>query len=141
MDKNLFHIPPCAGCAEKDADDARDSVFCIGNTGWIFTQNNAVWETQPEDVRGARYETGSQNSRSAAEWKMSVMMLYPAMSILNSHIPNRYMLVNVVARRARQIADGYEHAHQPLNEKPVTLAIHEVAEGALDLNGMEIEHA
>ena len=33
------------------------------------------------------------------------MMLYPAMSKLNSHVPNRYMLVNVVARRARQIAD------------------------------------
>lgn len=28
------------------------------------------------------------------------MMLYPAMSKLNSHVPNRYMLVNVVARRA-----------------------------------------
>ena len=34
------------------------------------------------------------------------MMLYPAMSKLNSHVPNRYMLVNVVARRARQI-DAY----------------------------------
>ena len=28
------------------------------------------------------------------------MMLYPAMSKLNAYIPNRYMLVNVVARRA-----------------------------------------
>ena len=33
------------------------------------------------------------------------MMLYPAMNKLKSHIPNRYMLVNVVALRARQIAD------------------------------------
>ena len=61
------------------------------------------------------------------------MMLYPAMSELNAHIPNRYMLVNVVARRARQIADTYENAHQPMEEKPVTMAIHEVAEGVLDL--------
>ena len=36
------------------------------------------------------------------------MMLYPAMNKLNSRIPNRYMLVNVVARRARQIAEDAE---------------------------------
>ncbi len=59
-------------------------------------------------------------------------MLYPAMSELTAHIPNRYMLVNVVARRARQIADSYDEAHEILDEKPVTLAIHEVAEGILD---------
>ena len=33
------------------------------------------------------------------------MMLYPAMNTLNEYIPNRYMLVNVVARRARQLAE------------------------------------
>ena len=61
-----------------------------------------------------------------------IMMLYPAVSELKTHIPNRYMLVNVVARRARQIAETYENAHEPLEEKPVTLAIHEVAEGGMD---------
>lgn len=59
------------------------------------------------------------------------MMLYPAMGELNARIHNRYMLVNVVARRARQIAEAYEEAHQPLNEKPVTIAITEVADGIL----------
>ena len=49
------------------------------------------------------------------------MMLYPAMSKLNSHVPNRYMLVNVVARRARQIADDADEAGIQLDEKPVTL--------------------
>ena len=29
-------------------------------------------------------------------------MLYPAMNKLTEYIPNRYMMVNVVARRARQ---------------------------------------
>ena len=53
------------------------------------------------------------------------MMLYPAMSKLNSYIPNRYMLVNVVARRARQIAEEAEMTGLHLDEKPVTLAIHE----------------
>ena len=59
------------------------------------------------------------------------MMLYPAMSKLNSYIPNRYMLVNVVARRARQIAEEAEVSGLHLEKKPVTLAIHEVAEGKL----------
>ena len=66
------------------------------------------------------------------------MMLYPAMSELNAHIPNRYMLVNVVARRARQIAEAYEEAGEPLQEKPVTLAIHAVADGALDAGSMDL---
>lgn len=59
------------------------------------------------------------------------MMLYPAMSKLNAYIPNRYMLVNVVVRRARQIAEEAEDAGIHLEEKPVTMAIHEVAEGRL----------
>ena len=60
------------------------------------------------------------------------MMLYPSMGELSEHIPNRYMLVNVVARRARQIASAYENAHMVLDEKPVTLAIHEIRKGDLD---------
>ena len=59
------------------------------------------------------------------------MMLYPAMSKLNSYIPNRYMLVNVVARRARQIAEEAEVSGLHLEEKPVTLAIHGVGDGKL----------
>lgn len=63
-------------------------------------------------------------------------MLYPAMDKLTSVVPNRYMLVNVVARRARQIAEAAEEMGEPLDEKPVTLAIHEVAEGRLDAGGL-----
>lgn len=66
------------------------------------------------------------------------MMLYPAMSKLNSYIPNRYMLVNVVARRARQIAEEAEEADIHLEEKPVTMAIHEVAEGKLTAGGVTV---
>lgn len=65
-------------------------------------------------------------------------MLYPAMSKLNAYVPNRYMLVNVVARRARQIAENAEEAGEILEEKPVTLAIHEVAAGRLDASNMEL---
>ena len=57
------------------------------------------------------------------------MMLYPAMNKLTEYIPNRYMMVNVVARRARQIAAEAEANGEHLEEKPVTEAINEVAEG------------
>ena len=66
------------------------------------------------------------------------MMLYPAMNKLTSYVPNRYMLVNVVARRARQIAEAAEENGVVLEEKPVTLAIHEVADGKLDASGMDL---
>ena len=66
------------------------------------------------------------------------MMLYPAMSKLNAYIPNRYMLVNVVARRARQIAEEAEEADIHLEEKSVTMAIHEVAEGKLTAGGVTV---
>ena len=56
------------------------------------------------------------------------MMLYPAMNTLTKNVPNRYLLVNVVARRARQIA---EDAEIHLTEKPVTEAINEVADGEI----------
>ena len=56
-------------------------------------------------------------------------MLYPAMNQLTSYVPNRYMMVNVVARRARQIASEAEVSGEHLEEKPVTMAIDEVAEG------------
>ena len=57
------------------------------------------------------------------------MMLYPAMKTLLEQVPSRYELVNVVACRARQIATEAEIAGEPLEDKPVTIAIHEVAEG------------
>ena len=58
-------------------------------------------------------------------------MLYPAMSELLKNIDSRYLMVNVVARRARQISIESETFHEPLPEKPITLAIQEVAEGKL----------
>lgn len=65
------------------------------------------------------------------------MMLYPAMNKLTEFIPNRYMMVNVVARRARQIAAAAEREGEGLTEKPVTLAINEVAEGRFDAQSID----
>ena len=62
------------------------------------------------------------------------MMLYPAMNKLTEYIPNRYMMVNVVARRARQIAAAAEAKGEHLEEKPVTEPINAVAEGKFVAN-------
>lgn len=58
-------------------------------------------------------------------------MLYPPMSELLKHVDSRYLLVNVVARRARQMSIEAEQEGYSLEEKPVTLAIREVAGGKL----------
>ena len=47
------------------------------------------------------------------------------------------MMVNVLARRARQIAADAEAHGEHLTEKPVTMAIHEVAEGQWDARKIE----
>jgi DNA-directed RNA polymerase subunit omega len=58
-------------------------------------------------------------------------MLSPSISELMQNIPSRYLLVNVTARRAREIAETAERQEIRLNEKPVKLAISEIANGAL----------
>ncbi len=66
------------------------------------------------------------------------MMLYPAMNKLTANVPNRYLLVNVVARRARQIAQEAEDMGEKLEIKPVTLAIQEVADGKYSVAAADI---
>lgn len=58
-------------------------------------------------------------------------MLYPPVADMLKNIDSRYLLVNVVAHRARQIADEALALDEDLPEKPVTLAIREVADGDL----------
>lgn len=58
-------------------------------------------------------------------------MLYPPVADLLKNVDSRYLLVNVVAHRARQIALEAETFQEDLPEKPVTLAIQEVADGKL----------
>ena len=66
------------------------------------------------------------------------MMLYPAMNKLTANVPNRYLLVTVVARRARQIAQEAEDMGEKMDAKPVTLAIHEVAEGKISAAASDV---
>ena len=60
------------------------------------------------------------------------MMLYPAMKDLLAKVPSRYQLVNVVAHKARQIASEAEMTGEPLEDKPVSIAIRKIAQGELD---------
>ena len=58
-------------------------------------------------------------------------MLYPPVADLLKNVQSRYLLVNVVAQRARQIAQEAEELQEELPKKPVTIAIEEVAAGKL----------
>ena len=61
------------------------------------------------------------------------------MNKLTANVPNRYLLVNVVARRARQISQEAEDLGEKMDVKPVTLAIHEVADGTLSAADVAIQ--
>ena len=58
-------------------------------------------------------------------------MLYPPVADMLKNVSSRYLLVNVIANRARQIAEEAEQYNEELTDKPVTLAIREVAEGKI----------
>ena len=58
-------------------------------------------------------------------------MLYPSIRQLMNNIGSRYLLVNVTSVRAREIADFADRNNIPLVEKPVKMAINEIAEGKL----------
>ena len=66
-------------------------------------------------------------------------MLYPPVADMLKNVDSRYLLVNVVAQRARQIATEAEVFQEELTDKPVTLAIREVAEGKLTASVKELK--
>ena len=69
------------------------------------------------------------------------MLLYPPIKDLLGQVPSRYMLVNMVASRARQLSSQSEASGEPLEEKAVSLAIREVADGTLTVESAEAEAA
>jgi len=58
-----------------------------------------------------------------------IFLLYPPMSELLEKIDSRYLLVNVVALRAREIAAKADETGESLDKKPVSLAVEEIASG------------
>ena len=61
------------------------------------------------------------------------MMLYPPMAELVDKVGSRYLLVNLVARRARKISGDADENQDVLDEKPVSIAIDEVYSGKLSI--------
>lgn len=59
------------------------------------------------------------------------MLLYPPMNELLKQIPSRYMLVNIAANRARKISSEAQQNDISLTEKPVSIAVQEIASGKL----------
>lgn len=59
------------------------------------------------------------------------MMLYPPLSDLVHKVGSRYLLVNLIARRAREISNDAEETGDPLDKKPVSTAIDEVYTGKI----------
>lgn len=66
------------------------------------------------------------------------MMLYPSNAQLLKKIDSRYLLVNVIAKRARDISSKAEDEQIPLDRKPVSMAINEIADGRLTVDGDKI---
>lgn len=61
------------------------------------------------------------------------MIVKPSVSELLTKVNNRYELVIVTARRARQIASGAPVKTNVKEESAVTLAANEIAEGKVEI--------
>lgn len=56
-------------------------------------------------------------------------MIYPTLTSLMEKIDSKYTLVVAVSKRARQIVEGEEPLIKVESQKPVTIAVHEIAQG------------
>jgi len=59
------------------------------------------------------------------------MMLYPPLSDLVQKVGSRYLLVNLISRRAREISNQADDNGDHLDKKPVSTAIDEVYTGKI----------
>ncbi len=55
-------------------------------------------------------------------------MLYPSINEIRKKADNRYTLVTLAAKRARDIIDGKPKLTDADTEKPVSIAVNEIAE-------------
>ena len=61
------------------------------------------------------------------------MMVKPTVAELLNNAENRFQLVIMASKRARQIASGEEKLTDKDDESPVTLAADEIAEGKVKI--------
>ena len=67
------------------------------------------------------------------------MMLYPAIGDLEKVAQSRYALVTITAKRARQLLEASEQSGTPLSDKPVKLAINDIASGKVRCKADDLE--
>jgi DNA-directed RNA polymerase subunit omega len=58
-------------------------------------------------------------------------MIYPTLKELLEKVESKYTLVVAVSKRARQLVEGQPKLTKTTSNKPVTVAINEIAEGKL----------
>ncbi|MGB7604308.1 MAG: DNA-directed RNA polymerase subunit omega [Lutisporaceae bacterium] len=58
-------------------------------------------------------------------------MIYPTLRALLEKIDSKYTLVVAVSKRARQIVEGQPKLTKTPSNKPVTVAVNEIAEGRI----------
>jgi DNA-directed RNA polymerase subunit omega len=58
-------------------------------------------------------------------------MIYPTLKELLEKVESKYTLVVAVSKRARQLVEGQPKLTKTTSNKPVTIAINEIAEGKL----------
>ena len=68
-------------------------------------------------------------------------MLYPTLESLVNIVGNRYLLVNITAKRAREIAEEAIESGQKLEDKPVKLAVQQIYEEGLKEHAEDRETA
>lgn len=59
------------------------------------------------------------------------MMNQPPIDVLRERVDSRYTLVVCAAKRARQILEGSRPLVEVESDRPVTIALHELANGKL----------
>lgn len=60
-------------------------------------------------------------------------MLYPTLQSLVQKTNSRYSLVIAVAKRARELSGGEEPLTDYSCDKPVSIAVHEIAENKVEI--------
>lgn len=66
-------------------------------------------------------------------------MLKPSGNIIKTPHKSYYSVVIAVAKRAREISDAAEAAHEPLVEKPVDLAVQDFVDNKYKILEPEIQ--
>ena len=64
-------------------------------------------------------------------------MLYPSLAQLLNQVNSRYLLVNIIARRAREISAELDESGDTMDQKPVSCAIDEIASKELRVTYLE----